>query len=93
MSLTGVKQEVAMTLPQVEERLLEMQRKLAEGAPREKVEAAGELEFLRQQKTGLERRLAELDHLPEGRWETIRQWLKEEAEMLELRSENWIARM
>jgi hypothetical protein len=92
MPLEEVKQEIGLVLAQVDERLRELAATLASGAPCDKVEAAGELEFLRQQKQDLERRLARLDRLPGGRWETLREWLREEASILERRVAGWIIR-
>jgi hypothetical protein len=91
MSLIGIKQEIELALRQLDERLLTAETKLLAGAAREKVEAAAELAFLQRQKRGLERQLAELDHLPEGRWDRMRLWLKEEAAIIERRLSEWTA--
>lgn len=90
MSTTALKKEIELELLQVEARLLEAQGRLAAGNPHEKVEAAGELDFLQHQKQGLESRLAKLDDLPDGAWNTLREWFKEEAAMLSRRLEEWI---
>jgi hypothetical protein len=91
MSFAAVRQELNPRLLRVDDRLREIEAELAAGTPRDRVEAAGELEFLKQQKRDLEQRLARLDHLPDGAWATLREWLNEEATMLERRLEGWIA--
>jgi hypothetical protein len=91
MSFAAITQEIRSQLLRIDERLLEIEAQLAAGTPRDKVEAAGELAFLKQQKQDLEQRLARLQTLPEGTWSTIREWLREEATMLERRLEGWIA--
>lgn len=90
MSFSAIKQEIRPRLVRIHERLLEVEAELAAGTPRDKVEAAGELAFLKRQKEDLEQRLARLDGLPDGTWSMIREWLKEEATMLERRLEGWI---
>ena len=77
MSLIGIQQEIKSALLRIDDRLLDAETKLLSGAPRGKVEAIAELAFLKRQKLGLERQLAEFEHLPEGRWERMRLWLKE----------------
>lgn len=91
MSLTGIKQEIGLALLQMDKRLLEAETRRLAGAPRERVEATAELAFLKRQKLGLERQLAELDPLPEGRWERMRLWLSEEVEIIERRLKEWAA--
>lgn len=90
MSMTALKKEIELELLQVERRLLEARGRLAAGDPRDKVEAAGELEFLKHQKLGLESRLTKLDELPDGAWNTLREWFKEEASILSRRLEGWV---
>lgn len=90
MSLIGIKQEIGLALLQIDERLLEAEAKRLEGTLRERVEAAAELAFLKRQKLGLKRQLAELDHLPDGRWERMHLWLSEEAEIIERRLKEWV---
>lgn len=90
MSLIGIKQEIESALLQIDERLLEAENKQLAGTPHEKVEAAAELAFLKRQKLGLKRQLAELDYLPDGRWERIRLWLKEETAIIERRLGEWV---
>lgn len=92
MPTSRVKQGAEVALRKIDARLIEAQGRFLAGDDAEKVSAAGELEFLRQQKEGLERRLAELDRLPQGRWGRAWQWLEEEAAMLEQRVEAWIVR-
>jgi hypothetical protein len=90
MSTTDMKKEIELKLLQIETRLLEAQGRLAAGDPHEKVEAVSELDFLRHQKQGLESRLAKLDDLLDGAWNTLREWFKEEAAMLARRLDEWI---
>jgi hypothetical protein len=92
MPMAAIKSEIETSLFRIDERLREVGGRLAEGSAREKVEAAGELDFLRQQKHDLEQRLARLDHLPDGTWATIYEWLREEASILERRIAGWIVR-
>ena len=60
MASTHIRHEVEMMLSHVSEQLADAQRKLAEGALREKVEAAGELVLLRRQKQMIEDRLNDI---------------------------------
>jgi len=91
MSFAAIRQELHPRLLRVNDRLREIEAELAAGTARDRVEAAGELAFLKQQKQDFEQRLARLDTLPDGTWATIREWLTEEATMLERRLEGWIA--
>jgi hypothetical protein len=89
--LDNIRHEVGMMLADVNERLAEAEQKLSQGAPREKVKAAGELSFLRRQKETIEGRVKEINAAPPHASETLLRWLKEEAFNLKLRAQSWIA--
>lgn len=92
MPTSSLRRGIEPVLNRIEERILAAEGRLAAGSPRERVAAAGELEFLKRQKAALESRLADLENRPEGAWERAREWLHEEAGMLEGRVEAWLAR-
>lgn len=91
MALDNIRHEVGMMLAEVNQKLADAERQLSRGTPREKVNAAGELSFLRRQKETIEDRVKEIDAAPEGASETLFRWVKEEVFNLKLRSESWIA--
>jgi hypothetical protein len=91
LSLNNIRHEVGMILADLNTRLAATERQLAQGADREKVKAAGELAFLQSQRKTLEDRLAEIDAAPEGRSETLLQWIKEESFSLSLRLNSWVS--
>jgi len=91
LALDHIRYEVSMMLSDVNERLTEAERLLASGALRQKVDAAGELVFLRAQKEMVEARLMQVDAAPATAAETPLRWLKEELFNLKLRFESWIA--
>jgi predicted nucleic acid-binding Zn-ribbon protein len=74
----------------VNERIAEAEKALASGTRREKVDAAGELAFLRRQKATIEDRLKEIEAEPHAT-ETLFEWVKEEAFNLNLRLQSWCA--
>lgn len=91
MALDNIRHEVAMMLAEVNQKLADAEQQLSRGTPSEKVNAAGELSFLRRQKETIEDRVKEIDAVPEGASETLFRWVKEELFNLKLRSELWIA--
>lgn len=77
MSLEPLVTEVQQLLARADERIRRAEQGYAEGSDAEKVEAAGQLVFLKRQKAELESRMAELEGMP-GRSGAVRQWLKED---------------
>ena len=91
VALDNIRHEVGMMLADVNERLAKAERQLSRGTPSAKVNAAGELSFLRRQKETIDDRMKEIDAAPEGASETLFRWIKEEVFNLNLRLESWIA--
>ncbi|WP_374575573.1 hypothetical protein [Phenylobacterium sp.] len=89
MSMPFIRQEVASFLQEVDEKIADAEKKHEKGALTQKVNAAGELAFLRHQKEMLEERLKEIDAHPEQA-ETLMQWLKEDWFNLKLRIDTWV---
>jgi hypothetical protein len=90
MSLSTIRQEVAMILEETDKQIRQAEADLAKGSYSQKVHAAGELSFLRGQHDQVIQRLKSIDGMPEAS-ETLFQWIKEEAFNLKLRIESWIA--
>jgi len=61
MAVADIRHGILLTIAQTKEAQRDAREALAHGSYFEKVAAAGELDFLRWQKSHLERRLAELD--------------------------------
>lgn len=91
MALDNIRHEVSMMLSDVNLRLAEAHELLAKGTLRQKVDAAGELSFLRSQKEMIETRMKVIDSAPADAAETPLRWLKEEVFNLKLRLDAWIA--
>ena len=89
MPLSVIRREVAAMLRQANEHIAEAEAKFASGDMREKVDAAGELSFLKRQKATVEERLREIDAQPQAT-ETLFQWVKEEVFNLNVRLQDWI---
>ena len=90
MALAEIRHEVVLSLAQTKEAQREARSFLANGTYLEKVEAAGELDFLSRQKMLLERRLYEIDvRIAERR--TMFNWFRQEWFNLMLHCESWIA--
>lgn len=93
MSTEGIKSEVRELLTQVNEKILQADRKLAGGTGEQRVHAAGELVFLKRQRDELEARTRALDEAPEGgAGRTVVEWIKEDWMILMQRLESWIER-
>jgi hypothetical protein len=90
MALADIRREIVLSLALTNEAIDDARRALAEGADPEKVEAAGELNFLRRQKTMLEEQLRRIDQRLTGRNEWF-VWLRQEWFSLMLHFEHWIA--
>ena len=90
MSMQIVRHEVEMMLAQAKLRISDAEAALADGTDREKVDAAGELSFLKRQRETLNERLAEIETRPDAP-ETLYEWVKEEVFNLNLRLESWLA--
>jgi hypothetical protein len=91
LALDHIRHEVSMMLSDVEGQLTEAAQRLAKGTLRQKVDAAGELAFLRRQKEMIETRLKQVDAAPPAATETPMRWLKEEVFNLKLRLADWTA--
>ena len=91
MALDNIRHEVGMMLAELNEKLAQSERQLSQGTPSEKVNAAGELSFLRRQKETIEDRVKEIDAAPDGASDTLFRWVKEEVFNLKLRLESWVA--
>ncbi|HUZ13509.1 MAG TPA: hypothetical protein VMU93_11715 [Caulobacteraceae bacterium] len=90
MALNHIRHEVVLALAQTKDLIREASAVLEKGEDAEKVDAAGELEFLGRQKAMLERRLREIDHhLAEPA--TAFRWVRQEWFNLMLHFESWIA--
>ncbi len=90
MSMQVVRHEVEMMLAQAKLKILDAETALVSGTDREKVDAAGELSFLKRQRETLQERLAEIETRSDAP-ETLYQWVKEEVFNLNLRLESWLA--
>ncbi|HEV2362602.1 MAG TPA: hypothetical protein VGS12_00210 [Caulobacteraceae bacterium] len=77
MSMPHIRYEVAMMLAEVGCELAEAEHRLATGAARDRVAAAGAFVLLKRQKALIEARLAEIDAHPAAT-ETFLAWFKEE---------------
>jgi hypothetical protein len=89
--LDNIRKEVGMMLDDVNARLAEAEHLSAQGTLAQKVDAAGELSFLRGQKDMIVARMKVLDGASANAAETPLRWLKEEIFNLKLRLESWIA--
>ena len=90
MALADTRHEIVLSLAQTKEAQREARDALAHGSYLEKVEAAGELNFLARQKARLEQRLAELDQrIAEHR--TLFTQFRQSWFSLMLHFERWIA--
>ena len=90
MALADIRHEIVLTIAQTKEAQREARKALAHGSYFEKVEAAGELDFLRRQRSHLDLRLAELDQrIAEHR--TLFTWFRQTWFNLMLQFERWIA--
>ena len=90
MALDRIRSEVSEILAQVNEQLADAARRLSEGSLRQKVDAAGDLAFLRVQKDMVEARLKQVDAVRPDAAETPLRWIKEEVFNLKLRLEQWV---
>ena len=90
MALDRIRGEVNMMLADVNGQLAEAGRLLSQGTLRQKVDAAGDLAFLRTQKEMVEARLQQVDAIRSDAVETPLRWIKEEVFNLKLRLEQWV---
>lgn len=90
MSMPLIRGEVRAMLAQANHQIAVAEAALAGASDRAKIEAAGELAFLKRQKETLEQRLKEIDRAPAAS-ETLFQWIREEWFNLTLRLQNWVA--
>ncbi len=73
MSNESIRDEVQRLLAQADEKVRHAEGLYAQGSDAQKVQAAGQLVFLKKRKAELEARMAELDQGPR-----VGQWLKED---------------
>ena len=92
MTADVVKDDLRRLLQRADERIARAEQQLAGKDDRAKVAAAGELEFLRHQRSALEARLAKLDVAAHGAFKSTGGWLREELMILEQRLEEWMMR-
>ena len=90
MSLEPIRREVILALAQTNEALRDARHALADGDDRQKVEAAGEIDFLGRYKAMLEQRLGEIDWRMAGH-RTFFAWFRQAWFNLMLHFESWIA--
>jgi hypothetical protein len=90
MALNHIRYEVVLALAQTKDLIRETGVVLERGEDAEKVDAAGELDFLLRQKAMLERRLEDVDQRL-GEPETALRWFRQEWFNLMLHFESWIA--
>jgi hypothetical protein len=84
-----VHHEVSLMLAQVNLKISDEKARLEQGTDREKVDAAGELHLLANQRARLEKRLAEISACGDSP-ETLSQWFAEEVFSLSMQLESWI---
>ena len=92
MPMPTIRHEVQGMLSEVQAKIAAAEAKLAGGKPAEKVKAAGDLAFLKDQKAALDQRIAQIDRRPESS-ETAYEWLKEEIFNLGLRLQDVVGRL
>ncbi|MGH6956113.1 MAG: hypothetical protein ACREEW_05555 [Caulobacteraceae bacterium] len=90
MALDDIRHEVILSLAQTHDQQREARAALAEGTDGEKVEAAGELDFLGRKHAMLERRLEEIDRRMAER-PGVFTWFRQVWFNLMLHLESWIA--
>ena len=90
MSLEPIRHEVIIAIAQTNEAMRDAQHALDSGADREKVEAAGELAFLKRHKALLVLRLREIEWRMAGHG-TLFSWLRQAWFNFVLGFESWIA--
>jgi hypothetical protein len=92
MSKTAYLEDLTRRIENLEFRMAKDRRQLAEGEPRAKVEAAGDLAVLEQRLSEARQKLSRLEAEPAGEWENIKSELEEEFDHLEVAFERWAAR-
>ena len=90
MPLEPIRHEVVLAIGQTNEAIRDAQRALDRGDDREKVEAAGELDFLKRHKALLVLRLREIEWRVAGH-RTFLSWLRQNWFNFVLGFESWIA--
>lgn len=79
-------------LQDLERRLAADKKRLTEGAPREKVEAAGDLVLVEKHLADTKAKLAKLEAEPEGVWEDFKAEMEEDLDNLEASFDRWVER-
>jgi hypothetical protein len=90
MSLEPIRREVVHAIGQTRETIREAEHVLVWGDDRQKVEAAGELDFLKRHQALLEQRLREIEWRMAGH-KTLFSWLRQAWFNFVLGFESWIA--
>ena len=78
MSVEAIRTEVERLLAQADEKVRRAEHLHLQGTEEQKVEAAGQLTWLRRQRDELVARLGELDRSPGHGGATVGQWVKED---------------
>ena len=78
MTVEAIRTEVERLLAQADERVRRAEQLHHDGTDAQKVEAAGQLTWLRRQRGELDARLHELDRSSGGGGATLSQWFKED---------------
>jgi hypothetical protein len=92
MSKEAFREYLLNRLSSLDGRIQEMERRLAQGEPREKVEAAGELVILKERQAGVAAKFAKLQNEPEGTWENLRTEIEEDFDSLAVAVERLFVR-
>lgn len=79
-------------LQDLELRLAADKKRLAEGAPREKVDAAGDLTLVEKHLADTKAKLAKLESEPESAWENFKAEMEEDLDNLETSFDRWVER-
>ncbi|HWA64035.1 MAG TPA: hypothetical protein VG939_21865 [Caulobacteraceae bacterium] len=89
MPIQTIKNDTRDLLKEADKKVALAERRLAEGTPAEKVQAAGDLSVLKRHRAELAARLDELDKAKDGALPTLAERLKEEGMLLRQALENF----
>ncbi len=91
MSKEALRASIEVWIRQIDQGIEQARRRLAEGGVADHVKAAGELGALEVRRHDLERRLAQLEAEPEGRWETARSEIEAVANDASAAVQRWLS--
>jgi hypothetical protein len=91
MSLDLITREVKDLLATTIDDVKQARITLRSGAAAERVQAAGEIQFLRRRELILRSRLTELRHTRDGWLREFSEWMREQGLLLRLGFEHWLA--